>query len=108
MQIVDPIIRLTIHGSLLYVAEDLRQKQQEIRKKRLEDLKNKDGERQRAAEERRKRREQEEEVRYLLAHSVNIDPENLVTCKLFIVGVLVKMLLLIFGRCVGVRVINID
>lgn len=37
-------------------------KQQEIRKKRLEDMKNKDGERQKAAEERRKRREQEEEV----------------------------------------------
>lgn len=85
MQIVDPIIRLTNHGALLSVAEDLRQKQQEIRKKRLEDLKNKDGERQRAAEERRKRREQEEEVRCLLAHSVDIDPENLVTCKLFIV-----------------------
>ena len=44
------------------IAEELRLKQQEIRKKRLEDMKNKDGERQKAAEERRKRREQEEEV----------------------------------------------
>ncbi|KAF6025400.1 hypothetical protein EB796_016291 [Bugula neritina] len=43
------------------ISEELRLKQQEIRKKRLEDLKLKDGERQRAAEERRKRREQEEE-----------------------------------------------
>ena len=44
------------------LAEELRAKQQEIRKKRLEDLKSKDSERQRAAEERRKKREQDEEV----------------------------------------------
>lgn len=53
---------LSMHVFLWLTAEELRLKQQVIRKKRLEDLKNKDGERQRAAEERRKRREQEEEV----------------------------------------------
>lgn len=49
------------------LAEELRAKQQEIRKKRLEDLKSKDSERQRAAEERRKKREQDEEVSVCLS-----------------------------------------
>lgn len=44
-------------------------KQQEIRKKKLEDLKSRDDERQRAAEERRKKREQEEEVNNINKHT---------------------------------------
>jgi len=46
----------------LITADELRQKQADVRKKRIEELKSKDMERQLAAEERRKKREQDEQV----------------------------------------------
>lgn len=60
------------HRFCFVVADELRLKQQEIRKKKLEDLKCRDDERQRAAEERRKKREQEEEVSSIKGYLRNI------------------------------------